>query len=314
MTEPPERPPGPPPDPDLPGQEGTPHDEPSGAETSSEAAPDPDGAPPGAPTDRALHAGPDGPVTAPDGGPYNPPPPDRPDTSTAPALAGLVRAVRGRVEQLETGHAHLREAVEQELGPTVTELRRQTFEQLAVHTAQIKNLFALAESQNHPPIDWPALSADEAREQWPILAQWIGEVLVPWYEITREDLPDCWALHRPAVVELSWLRVAYAQAHIPSAAAGASADWHTRWLPAVLSRVRTVIGRTRRCRPGEHDISQAESRARRGEPTPGAPAERTILPTEQLATPEFWWSFYTEAVHTDLAARTGQSGPPDPPA
>lgn len=300
MTEPPEHPHQTGGDPDSSGHAAG-HGEPDAEEAGPAVGPGPTGA-----SDGLNHPGP---ATAPDGGPYNPPP-DSPDPTTAPALAGLVRAVRARVEHLETGHAHLREAVEQELEPTVTELRRQTFEQLAMHTAQIRNLVAEAESQNHPPIDWPALSVDEARDQWPILAQWIGEVLVPWYEITREDLPDCWALHRPAVVELSWLRVAYAQAHVSAASAGASADWHTRWLPAVLSRVRAVVNRGRRCRPGEHDVSEQDSRARRLEPAPSEPGEATALPHEQLATPDFWWAFYTEAVHSDLARRTEQRHTP----
>jgi hypothetical protein len=38
-------------------------------------------------------------------------------------------------------------------------------------------------------------------------------VLVPWYELTRDELPDCWALHAPVVVELSWLRTTYVQAY-----------------------------------------------------------------------------------------------------
>jgi hypothetical protein len=61
------------------------------------------------------------------------------------------------------------------------------------------------------------------------LATWIAEVLVPWYEITREQLPDCWALHRPAVRELSWLRITYLEAFTSTAATHQAADWHIRW-------------------------------------------------------------------------------------
>ena len=37
-----------------------------------------------------------------------------------------------------------------------------------------------------------------------LLARWVGETLVPRYELTRNELPDCWALHPPVVAELSW--------------------------------------------------------------------------------------------------------------
>ena len=64
-------------------------------------------------------------------------------------------------------------------------------------------------------MDWAGLTEEQAKAQWPILARWVGEVLVPWHELTRDDLPDCWALHRPVVVELSWLRSTYVQAYHP---------------------------------------------------------------------------------------------------
>jgi hypothetical protein len=87
------------------------------------------------------------------------------------------------------------------------------------------------------PVDWPALSADAAAAEWEALASWVADVLGPFYEITRAQLPDCWALHRPAVIELVWLRRCYAAAHAPDAAPGAAGEWHTRW---------------RRGRPGQH--------------------------------------------------------------
>ena len=71
-------------------------------------------------------------------------------------------------------------------------------------------------------LDWPGLSAQDAEKEWEALAEWIADVLGPFYEITREQLPDCWALHRPAVIELVWLRRAYVAAHSADAAPSAS--------------------------------------------------------------------------------------------
>ena len=87
--------------------------------------------------------------------------------------------------------------------------------------------------------------------QWPILARWVGEVLVPRYELTRDELPDCWALHPPVVAELSWLRTAYVQAYLTRSPPQLGADWHTRWRPAVLTRIRELI-KPDECSPGKH--------------------------------------------------------------
>jgi hypothetical protein len=63
------------------------------------------------------------------------------------------------------------------------------------------------------------MTADQAATAWGDLAHWIAEVLVPWYQITRDELPNCWAMHRPAVVELSWLRSAHIEAFASNTAA-----------------------------------------------------------------------------------------------
>ena len=81
----------------------------------------------------------------------------------------------------------------------------------------------------HLPIGSPWLYQSWLRfGWWPILARWVGEVLVPRYELTRDDLPDCWALHPPVVAELSWRRTAYVQADLTRSSPQLGADWHTR--------------------------------------------------------------------------------------
>ncbi len=132
-----------------------------------------------------------------------------------------------------------------------------------------------------------------------------GEVLVPRYELTRDELPDCWALHLPAVAEMSWLRTAYVQAYLSRSAPQLAADWHIRWRPVVLSRIREVI-KPEECSPGRHApprVKPVEAPARDG--VNGA------LPRGQPAAPMFWWPFYDRAVHLDLAARRARAAAGD---
>ena len=99
---------------------------------------------------------------------------------------------------------------------------------------------------------------------------------MPRYELTRDELPDCWALHPPVVAELSWLRTAYVQAYLTRSPPQLGADWHTRWRPAVLTRIRELI-KPDECAPGKHA-------PRRGTPVePAAP--NGALPRTQLAEP-----------------------------
>jgi hypothetical protein len=106
----------------------------------------------------------------------------------------------------------------------------------------------------------------QARAQWPILAQWIAEVLVPWYEITCDELPDCWPLHRPALVELSWLRSAHVQAYLRSSAPSVEGEWH----PALAPR------RSRTPQQGDRPAPLPPQRA---------PRPRGPIPTADTAAP-----------------------------
>jgi hypothetical protein len=80
-------------------------------------------------------------------------------------------------------------------------------------------------------------------------------VLGPFYQLTRAQLPDCWALHPPAVIELVWLRRAYVAAHAPDAPPSAAGEWHTRWRRDALTNIVAAIPTTW-CRPGEHYLHE----------------------------------------------------------
>lgn len=259
---------------------------------------------------------PDRPDTAPDGGPYNPPP--SAGTSAAvremrrlrdevaqlrEAIAGLSQPgeLRTQVQDLATRHTELATAVSQTLAPELAALRQFATEELGQQRQQLDAVLQTLGREQNPPVDWPRLTADQARDHWAVLAQWIAEVLVPWYEITREELPDCWALHRPAVIELSWLRGAHVQAYTPTSAPHVAGEWHQRWRPGVVARLAQVIDR-RLCRPGEHLVPQGESPGR--QPMPPRPGERLIPPSQQLAEGQHWRENYFAAVEADLRWRT----------
>jgi len=228
----------------------------------------------------------------------------RPAALDAALLHDELSVLHQRVTRFTAAHNALARVLDNEVRPGLATL------------ASLKaQLDELAHSLNTPvprPVHWPALSAAQAGAQWPILADWIAEVLVPGYELTRAQLPDCWALHPPAVIELSWLRSAHIHAYQPSAPPALAAEWHCRWRDAVLDRLAVIIPTTL-CRPGEHLRNQPTSNP----PTTTNTAPRRLEPWDtghahhspplgaagQRAERHHWQDFYQQAVHADLARR-----------
>ena len=172
-------------------------------------------------------------------------------------------------------------------------------------------------------VDWPSLSADAATAEWQALGDWVASVLGPFYELTRAQLPDCWALHRPAVLELVWLRRVYVAAHRPDAPPSAAADWHTRWRREALANIATAVPDTW-CRPGEHRVdrySRAVSSsgwpsAAPPEHVPGqrpAPGQYQIGPGGEITTPQHWGPHFQTAAGADITWRRQREAPADRP-
>ena len=214
-----------------------------------------------------------------------------------PQLGELAEQLR----QTGTLHADLAAAVSEDLAPRVIGLQQVLTEELAQLRGDVDVLLTERkelDKNKNAPVDWASLTEEQAAVQWPILARWVGEVLVPRYELTRDELPDCWALHPPVVAELSWLRTAYVAAYLPRSPPQLGADWHTRWRPAVLTRIRELI-KPDECSPGKHA-------PRRGAAVEAA-AQNGTLPRTQLAEPQSWWPFYDRAFHLDLALRRARA-------
>ena len=145
------------------------------------------------------------------------------------------------------------------------------------------------------PWAWPILDHDTATAAWDSLARWVGEVLCAWYAPTRGQLPDCWPLHRRAVLELTWLRQTHVDAHAHRAPGHLAAEWHARWLPAALAGVCAAID-PERCPPGQHLIDSRD-RAQRV-----TTSERDRLVAEPT-TPARWQPHLRAAADVDLKAR-----------
>jgi hypothetical protein len=252
---------------------------------------------------------------APDGGPLNRRPGAGETTwilelrrlrTSITDLGSRVEGLAGRVEEFTGHHNDLAAVVSEQIAPELAALRQFTTEELNRQAGQLDEVLTTLRREANAPVNWPALTAEQARAQWPILAGWIAEVLVPWYEITRDELPDCWALHRPALVELSWLRSAHVQAYLRSSAPSVAGEWHLRWRPAVIERLSKVIDR-HLCRPGEHLVSEDQSQRQTPPPPspvrPGEAVRRPVPAGRQLALPEHWNANYTAAVDADLAWR-----------
>lgn len=221
-------------------------------------------------------------------------------TAELTALAAHLRRLADRVDDLESHCSELTAAVADSVLP-----------QLAEHTTQVQQLLVSVKRDGERPVDWPAMDAERASTEWGNLADWIAHTLVPWYEITRDQLPDCWALHRPAVIQLAWLYDTYKAAHRPGAAPHLAAEWHTRWKPAALRAIHDAIPRrgTRTCGPGHHLTNETERIPRRPTSLPPPAAEPSAtVPTDQLAEGHHWQPFYVQAVTSDLAIRREKAG------
>jgi hypothetical protein len=185
------------------------------------------------------------------------------------------------------------------------------------------------------PVNWPTLPTVAAEAAWEALGQWVQEVLGGWCEVTRDQLPDCWALHRPALMQVSWLWTSHTEAYQPHSRSHAAAEWNTRWLDAALDKIKKVIPASQ-CRPladqpGQHlvhglDAQQHHDRKLRqhasyalysdttSTPDPRRPdltpprAGVISSPGQQTIHKEFWQPYFEQAMQTDLAARRRRDG------
>lgn len=225
-------------------------------------------------------------------------------------LAAQLRTTHAAIaRRLDTVEANVAESADL-LGQALPRIDT-AFDQLAALTERLDDTPAA-------PVSWPTLTAAEAATVWAELADWTDTVLVGWYRLTRAQLPDCWALHRPVLLQLTWLHSTYREAHTPGARAGLSADWHTRWLPAALAAIAAATGpapgaTASWCRPGHHHDPTSPLPAGAYTAPPDEPADgRHVEGREKLlARREFWQANYLTAVRFDHNWRDHDT-PPGP--
>lgn len=91
---------------------------------------------------------------------------------------------------------------------------------------------------------WLTLPGDREalREELADLASWMQDVFLR-YDGAAEALPECWLWHPGVIEELLWLREAWRNAyHSASASAALVGDWHDRYRPGVVRRLRNDVG------------------------------------------------------------------------
>jgi hypothetical protein len=188
-------------------------------------------------------------TTAPDGGPDNRTP------ERGRQLVDLAAYVRSEVTKLRAITGDLASTVA-EFGPQLVDTQKD----IANLRGEVEQLVAGRAETDNPPVDWVHLAAEDAEREWPKLGEWVHEVLGGWYFVTRAQLPDCWALHRPAFLQVAWLRSSHIEAYLGHSHPAQAAEWNTRWLDAALAKIKECIPRSQ-CRavagqPGEHLVDQ----------------------------------------------------------
>ncbi|MBW4722416.1 hypothetical protein [Saccharothrix obliqua] len=181
-------------------------------------------------------------------------------------LGQELRAMRTELREFQDKHGRLVRDVSEVIGPDLGTLRADVAELRGLVDALMEEPGGAAEEV---VLHWPDLTADEAAEAWDQLGQWVHTTMGYWFEVTRKQLPDCWPLHRSALLQLWALRLMYEDAHTSGRASPLGMiEWNTRWLDAALKKIADAIPDTM-CRavaggPGQHLVAgqQAEQQAR----------------------------------------------------
>jgi hypothetical protein len=196
--------------------------------------------------------------------------------ATAETVNGLAREMQALRRKLDP----LPDRID-ELAVLVTKLA----DQLAEH---------LGTSETTAVPSWLMLPTDPdaALTMLSNLLAWLDSVYLR-YTDAANGLPDCWLWHPDVVEELLWLQHAWLAAYQGAQASiQAAGDWHDRYRPGVVRRIKDTHGR---CSLERHQTRRGEAPETGGRAVTAPLAEAAEL----LAT---WW------------AHARDSAPPEPTA
>jgi hypothetical protein len=189
------------------------------------------------------------------------------DAAGVAAVAGLAREVEGVRRDLARELESLRPLPEQvaRLAGLVERLAEDVAAQAARHTP------AGAPSWLDLPAEFDVAAAVLGR-----LVEWLGEVFLRYQDAGRA-LPACWMWHPDVVEELLWLMHTWLAAYRSDAAtAQAAGDWHDRYRPGVVKRIKAAAG-----------TCSLENHQPRDGRLPGGPAVPLATALEPIAD---WWA------------------------
>lgn len=197
------------------------------------------------------------------------PSPARPDAAGGEAVAGLAREVDA-----------LRRLVEPVAG-----VSGRVDELAGILTDLATTVEALSARKSPTPCpSWLLAPTDPTTVAGLVdgLRGWMEAVYLR-YADAASTLPECWCWHPEIVEELLWLMHAWLGAYQgPGAAVGLVADWHDRYRPGVVRRIRGVAG----------SCSRERHQTRPGWDTPaGAPTVPAADATDAIIT---WWAAHRD--------------------
>jgi len=151
------------------------------------------------------------------------------DCPTATSVGGLARDLEALRRDV-TGLSGLGRRVE-ELGQLVTRLADATTAATTTGPAGSDGVVSWLDAdldRNDPGVAEAILTR---------LAQWVAGVYLRYPDA---NLPDCWLWHPEIVEELLWLHQAWLAAYADGARVTAAADWHDRYRPGVIARLKST--------------------------------------------------------------------------
>jgi hypothetical protein len=164
------------------------------------------------------------------------------DGTTVAALAIHVATLRREVAALTAKVTTLTSKQIQHTAQLsdIADLRRQVEQILSTLTA--------GDADDAPGWFWLTMTDEERDDKLSELTDWVDTVLrVQYPDYVGETLKPCWPNHPEARWELAWLYHLWTSAYLAERPSPRDvADWHDRWLPGVITRLRQL---TSRCGP-----------------------------------------------------------------